>query len=80
MTTADKALVERAVAEIDRDRLVKLVMDLVDIPSPTGFEGDMARAVHEVLGEAGFDATLQPIGDERITRSVDARVKAAVNH
>ncbi len=65
MTTVDKALVDKAIAEIDRDRLVKLVMDLVDIPSPTGFEGDMARAVHEVLGEAGFDATLQPIGDER---------------
>lgn len=64
-STVDKNLVERAVAEIDRDRLVKLTMDLVDIPSPTGFEGDMARAVHEVLGDAGFDADLQPIGDER---------------
>ena len=65
MTAPDRNLVEKAVAEIDRDRLVKLTMDLVDIPSPTGFEGDMARAVHEVFGEAGFDADLQPIGDER---------------
>jgi acetylornithine deacetylase len=65
MVAVDKNLVDKAVAEIDRDRLVKLTMDLVDIPSPTGFEGDMARAVHEVLGEAGFDADLQPIGDER---------------
>ena len=65
MTTVDKSLLERAVAAIDRERLVKLVMDLVDIPSPTGYEGNMARAVHEVLREAGFDATLQPIGDER---------------
>ena len=38
---------------------------LTDIPSPTGFEGDMARAYHEVLRAAGFDATLQSIGDER---------------
>jgi acetylornithine deacetylase len=58
-------LLEKAILQIDRDRLIKLVMDLVDIPSPTGFEGDVARAVHEVLGEANFDSVLQPIGDDR---------------
>ena len=42
-----------------------MVMDLVDIPSPTGYEGDCARAVHQMLGEANYDAVLQPIGDER---------------
>lgn len=61
----DPNLVARAVDQIDRDRLVQLTVDLTDIPSPTGFEGDMARAVHEVLQGSGFDATLQPIGDER---------------
>lgn len=63
--TADSDLVVRAIEHIDRDRLVKLVMDLVDIPSPTGEEEDVARAVHSELQEAGFDATLQPIGDDR---------------
>jgi len=63
--TSTKNLVSQAIENIDRDRLVKLVMDLTDIPSPTGYEGDMARAFHEVLKEANFDATLQPIGDER---------------
>lgn len=58
-------LVRRATDQIDRDRLVKLVMDLTSIPSPTGQERDMARAYGEVLKGAGFDATLQPIGDER---------------
>ena len=58
-------LVTRAIEHIDRDRLVKLVMDLVDIPSPTGEEEGVARAVHSELQEAGFDATLQPIGDDR---------------
>ena len=58
-------LIARAVDQIDRERLVTLTVDLTNIPSPTGFEGDMARAVHEVLKGAGFDATLQPIGDER---------------
>ena len=55
----------RAIEHIDRQRLVKLVMDLVDIPSPTGEEEGVARALHEILGTAGFDATLQPIGDDR---------------
>ncbi len=58
-------LVRRATDQIDRDRLVKLVIDLTSIPSPTGEERDMARAYGEVLKGAGFDATLQPIGDER---------------
>lgn len=46
MATVDKNLVAKAVEQIDRDRLIKMVMDLVDIPSPTGYEGDCARAVH----------------------------------
>lgn len=58
-------LIKRAVDQIDRQRLIDLTVDLTNIPSPTGYEGDMARAVHEILGGAGFDATLQPIGDER---------------
>lgn len=62
---ADPNLVARAIDQIDRSRLVQLTVDLTNIPSPTGFEGDMARAVREVLAGAGFDATLQPIGDER---------------
>ncbi len=65
MATVDKNLVAKAVEQIDRDRLIKMVMDLVDIPSPTGYEGDCAKAVHQMLGEANYDSVLQPIGDER---------------
>ncbi len=61
----DPSVVAKAVEQIDRDRLVQLVIDLTNIPSPTGYEGDMARAVFEVLQGAGFDTVLQPIGDER---------------
>ncbi|CAB1368429.1 M20/M25/M40 family metallo-hydrolase [Denitratisoma oestradiolicum] len=61
----NKDLVRKATDLIDRDRLVNLTIDLTNIPSPTGFEGDVARAYHEVLKGAGMDATLQPIGDER---------------
>jgi len=63
--TVNSDLITKAIEHIDRDRLVKLVMDLVDIPSPTGEEESVARAVHSELQEAGFDATLQPIGDDR---------------
>ncbi|MCU7847963.1 MAG: M20/M25/M40 family metallo-hydrolase [Candidatus Thiodiazotropha sp. (ex Lucinoma kastoroae)] len=61
----NETLIAKAIDQIDRDRLVQLVIDLTNIPSPTGYEGDMAHAVHEVLEGSGFDATLQPIGDER---------------
>jgi acetylornithine deacetylase/succinyl-diaminopimelate desuccinylase-like protein len=61
----DQALVKKAVEHIDRDRLVDLVVQLVNVPSPTGFEGDMAREFHQVLQDSGFRTTLQPIGDER---------------
>ena len=61
----DQALVKKAVKQIDRSRLVDLVVQLVNVPSPTGFEGDMAREFHGVLQQSGFRSTLQPIGDER---------------
>ncbi|MDP2326340.1 MAG: M20/M25/M40 family metallo-hydrolase [Gammaproteobacteria bacterium] len=61
----DPALIQRAIENIDRGRLIDLVVQLVNIPSPTGYEGDMARALHEVLKASGFRSTLQPIGDER---------------
>ena len=61
----DQALVKKAVDKIDRKRLVDLVVQLVNVPSPTGFEGDMAREFHAVLQGAGFRSSLQPIGDER---------------
>ena len=53
----------RAPAWREPDR--SLVVQLVNVPSPTGFEGDMAREFHTVLSESGFRTTLQPIGDER---------------
>ena len=61
----ESPLVAKAVAAVDRDRLVKRVVDFTDIPSPTGGEADMGRAYHEVLGGAGLRATLQSIGDDR---------------
>ena len=58
-------IVKRTVDQVNRDRLVQLVVDLTSIPSPTGEEADMARAYCTVLAEAGLRSTLQPIGDDR---------------
>jgi acetylornithine deacetylase len=58
-------LVQKAVDQINRERLIELVVELVNVPSPTGYEGDMARALHEVLQGANFRSTLQPVGDDR---------------
>ncbi len=59
----DQALVKKAVDKIDRSRLVDLVVQLVNVPSPTGFEGDMAREFHAVLQGAGF--SLEITADRR---------------
>ena len=61
----DPNVLASAIDQIDRERLVQLVIDLTNIPSPTGYEADMARATHDVLNGAGFDPVLQPIGDGR---------------
>lgn len=65
VAAVDQNLVQKAIDQVDRDRLIKLVMDLVDIPSPTGYEGDVAKAVVEELKRVNFDSSLQPVGDDR---------------
>ena len=64
-TAVNQALLAKAIDHVDRDRLVRLTIDLTNIPSPTGHEGDVARALHEIFQGSGLHSTLQPIGDER---------------
>lgn len=56
---------DAAPKHVDRARLIERVITLVDIPSPTGNEGDMARAYGEMMRAIGMRVTLQPIGDDR---------------
>ncbi|HJP38258.1 MAG TPA: M20/M25/M40 family metallo-hydrolase [Gammaproteobacteria bacterium] len=65
VNSVDQALVAKAIEQVDRSALIDLVVELVNVPSPTGYEGDMGRAVHQVLQDSGFRSTLQPIGDRR---------------
>ena len=64
-TKVNADLVQKAIEQINRERLIDLVVQLVNVPSPTGYEGDMARTLHEVLQGANFRSTLQPVGDDR---------------
>ncbi len=50
---------ERIWAAIDKERLKRLTMDLVNIPSPTGQEGEIAQYLSEHFENIGLTARLQ---------------------
>ena len=60
-----QAWVEAARARIDDARLTGLVAGMVDIPSPTGEEGQLARWLADRLTEAGLEGRYQPIDDDQ---------------
>ena len=55
----------RVLANIERDRVVQLTRDLVDISSPTGHEADVARFLVDYMHGIGLDARLQEISEGR---------------
>lgn len=54
--------VEAAAREVSEADAARLLSWMVDTPSPTGSEAELARMVVEQLGSAGLDGRLQPIG------------------
>ncbi|POX42930.1 deacylase [Streptomyces sp. Ru73] len=57
---------EAAWQHITGDRLRELITGLVDIPSPTGDEGQLARHIATTLADAGITgATVQPLDDRQ---------------
>lgn len=54
-----------ALAAVDDQALVALAMAMVDIPSPTGDEGSLARFLESHLRECGFATTYQAIDEHR---------------
>jgi acetylornithine deacetylase/succinyl-diaminopimelate desuccinylase-like protein len=56
---------EKAYAEIDEDRLLRLIMDMVNIPSPTGKEGELAQFMVEYMEKSGLDASYQRMDECR---------------
>src|SRR5690242_16649437 len=56
---------ERLLNLIDRRLVVDLATELVNTASPTGEEGDMARALERMLRDVGCETQLQNIYDDR---------------
>lgn len=50
---------------IDKEELTRLAMDLVNIPSPTGKEGEIAQYIVKWLGSQGIEAMAQEIEEGR---------------
>ena len=61
----DQAKFEHACSMISSDRLIRNLIRLVDVPSPTGQEGQLARTLVAMLGESGLDGVEQHIAGEQ---------------
>lgn len=56
------ASAEAALRRVDRTRLVEILRALVDVPSPTGEEAPLARAIAASLTESGLEGAVQALG------------------
>ena len=63
--TSKQSVIEHALEKVDRSRLLERVITLVNIPSPTGEESEMARAYGAMMRAVGMHSIVQPIGDNR---------------
>lgn len=61
----DMSMKNAVLAKIDRDRVVELTRQLVDIPSPTGHEAEVARFLVDHMRGFGLKAELQEISEGR---------------
>ncbi len=60
-----EAWLDAAWANLDQERLARLITDLVDIPSPTGGEGDAARYAVQAMRDGGLVAQYEEITPRR---------------
>jgi acetylornithine deacetylase/succinyl-diaminopimelate desuccinylase-like protein len=65
MTAQRQDWIAEACRHISVDRLRELVVGLVDVPSPTGDEGPLAKHIASILGAAGITAAVQPLDDRQ---------------
>jgi acetylornithine deacetylase len=61
----DAKLVERIVAEVREDEIVAMASDMINIPSPTGEELQMAQYMQSALQKLGLDVTWQEVEEAR---------------
>jgi len=61
----DSKLIDRIVAEVREDEIVSMSSDVINIPSPTGEELQMAQYMHSELQKVGLDVTWQEVEEAR---------------
>ncbi|MBI2303129.1 MAG: M20/M25/M40 family metallo-hydrolase [Chloroflexi bacterium] len=65
LSAQQREWLEKAWAQIDRERLTRLAMDMVNIPSRTGEEADLARFMVDYMNGVGLEAFYQHIEERR---------------
>jgi acetylornithine deacetylase/succinyl-diaminopimelate desuccinylase-like protein len=65
LTKDNEAWIKRAWDAIDETTLAELNRSMASIPSPTGEEGELARAMVDVMNKSGVGAFYQPIDDDQ---------------
>ena len=61
----DRALAQRILAEVREEEIVAACCDVINIPSPTGHELEMARHMRAVFESLGLTVTWQEVEDGR---------------
>ena len=61
----EPSLVDRIVAEVKEEEIVAMACDVINIPSPTGGELQMAQYMQSVLQGLGLNVTWQEVEDSR---------------
>ena len=63
--TLDAKLVDRILAEVHEDEIVSMSCDVINIPSSTGEELQMAQYMQSTLKQLGLDVTWQEVEESR---------------
>ena len=61
----DPKLVDRILAEVREDEIISMSTDVINIPSPTGEELQMAQYMQSALQKVGLDTTWQEVEEAR---------------
>jgi acetylornithine deacetylase/succinyl-diaminopimelate desuccinylase-like protein len=65
VATLDSKLVSRILGEVREDEIVAMSSDVINIPSPTGEELQMAQYMQSALQKIGLDVTWQEVEESR---------------
>lgn len=65
MPTLDSAVVEKITAEVREDEIVAMACDVINIPSPTGEELQMAQYMEAAMRQLALQVTWQEVEDGR---------------